>query len=226
MSEYRVIEKFISINGEGLFAGQPAAFIRFAGCNLRCDYCDTKYAQAGDSYNEVLDKEQISSYIAESGVHCVTLTGGEPLLRGGMAELCECICDNNAVRIEIETNGSTDISAIAALRTERKQNISFTMDYKLPSSGMESFMRKENFQLLSEGDTVKFVVSSQEDLERAKKVIFQYDLYKRCHTVFSPVFGRIEPNEIVEFVINNRLMSSRVQLQIHKIIWDPEKRGV
>lgn len=109
MSTYQVVEKFVSINGEGRRAGELAAFIRFKGCNLQCSYCDTSWANEPGGESERLTKEEILSWIRETGVKNVTLTGGEPLLREGMEELIEAILEDPSQRVEIETNGSVDL---------------------------------------------------------------------------------------------------------------------
>lgn len=223
MAEFYVAEKFLSINGEGLRAGQPAVFIRFRGCDLKCSYCDTAWAQGEDCPAEIMTETEIVDYILSAGVKCCTLTGGEPVLREDFDKLCRLLSEQKALRTEIETNGSVDLSAIAA---ERGENIVFTMDYKLPSSGMEQHMCTENFRLLEERDCVKFVCGSRSDLERAYEIINKYGLSEKCGTIFSPVFGKIEPAEIVDFILEKQLMTSRVQLQLHKFIWDPNKRGV
>ncbi len=223
MSGFYVAEKFLSINGEGLRAGQPAVFIRFRGCNLKCSYCDTAWAQGADCPAETMTENEILEYILSTGVKCCTLTGGEPVLREGFDKLCMLLSEHKDLRTEIETNGSADLSSIAAIRGE---NIVFTMDYKLPSSGMEQHMNTENFKCLAKGDCVKFVCGSSEDLDRAYEVIREHKLSEKCDTIFSPVFGRIEPADIVDFILKKKLMGARVQLQLHKFIWDPDKRGV
>jgi 7-carboxy-7-deazaguanine synthase len=124
--------------------------------------------------------------------------------------------------VEIETNGSVSIDKLvfSAYRPV------FTMDYKLPSSGMEEFMCKENFRLLCKHDTVKFVSGSMEDLERAAEIINEYKLDDRCHVFISPVFGEIEPADIVGFMEERNMNKVRLQLQLHKFIWEPTRRGV
>lgn len=223
MAGFYVAEKFLSINGEGLRAGQPAVFIRFRGCNLKCSYCDTAWAQGEDCPAEIMTENEILEYILSSGVKCCTLTGGEPVLREGFDKLCMLLSEQKDLRTEIETNGSADLSSIAAVRGD---NIVFTMDYKLPSSGMEKYMNTDNFELLARGDCVKFVCGSSEDLDRACDIITEYKLSGKCDTIFSPVFGKIEPADIVDFILEKKLMNARVQLQLHKFIWEPDKRGV
>ncbi len=216
----KVVEKFISINGEGTRAGEAAVFVRFKGCNLNCSYCDTKWANESNCEYTEMSPQEIAEYVAETGITNVTLTGGEPLLQKDIRELITILI-NNKNRVEIETNGAVDLATFTG-----EPRPAFTMDYKLPGSGCEKGMVFTNFSCLNEKDTVKFVAGSREDLVRAKEVIDRYDLTNRCHVYISPVFGRIEPVEIVEFITENRMNDVRLQIQMHKVIWDPEKRGV
>lgn len=218
---YYVAEKFASINGEGRKAGQTAVFIRFRGCNLSCSYCDTKWANTDSCAAEPMTANEILDYIKSTGFVNVTLTGGEPLLREGMYELIELLGENG-LSAEIETNGSCDISQYDNM----KHRPSFTLDYKTPSSGMEQHMNMDNYDHITENDTVKFVCGSREDLERSLEIIKKYKLQGRCAVYLSPVFGRIRPVEIVDFMTENKLNGVNFQLQLHKFIWDPDKRGV
>ncbi len=223
--KYKIAEKFISINGEGTKAGQLAVFIRLCGCNLRCSYCDTKWANEADVKYTEMTVEEIVCYIKECGVKNVTLTGGEPLLKRSDEDswtLLKAISDIPNVNIEIETNGSIDLKEYMNINN----NISFTMDYKLPGSGMESRMCLANFDYLRACDTVKFVSGGEEDLLKAKQIVDEYKLTEKCHVYISPVFGRIEPVQIVDFMIENRMNDVNLQLQMHKVIWDPDKKGV
>ena len=219
----RVAEKFISINGEGTRAGELAVFIRFQGCNLRCSYCDTMWANEPDCPFEEMSPEEISDYVAETGITNCTLTGGEPLLQRDMKQLVRLLIDKCGCRVEIETNGSANLTP---LTMDPQHRPVFTMDYKLPSSGCESAMRRDNFELLGREDTVKFVCGSLEDLERAHEIMQEYSLPDQCHVYFSPVFGSIEPAAIVDFMQKRRMNKVRLQIQMHKVIWDPDRRGV
>ena len=219
----RVAEKFISINGEGTRAGELAVFIRFQGCNLRCSYCDTMWANAADCPFEEMSPEEICDYVAETGITNCTLTGGEPLLQRDMKQLVRLLIDKCGCRVEIETNGSANLTP---LTMDPQHRPVFTMDYKLPSSGCESAMRRDNFELLGREDTVKFVCGSLEDLERAHEIMQEYSLPDQCHVYFSPVFGSIEPAAIVDFMQKRRMNKVRLQIQMHKVIWDPDRRGV
>lgn len=219
---FNVAEKFISINGEGTRAGQTAVFIRFTGCNLNCSYCDTKWANEINAPHTQMTAEEIISYIRGTGIRNVTLTGGEPLIQNNIKVLLELISNEKNISCEIETNGSVDLKNFADI----KNRPSFTMDYKLPSSGMESFMNTDNFKLLNRNDTVKFVSGDINDLKRAKEIMDKYQLYNKTNLYISPVFGSIQPVEIVNFMIENKINNVNLQLQLHKIIWDAEMRGV
>ena len=220
MSCFKVAEKFVSINGEGPRAGELAVFLRFCGCNLNCDYCDTRWANTADVKYELASAEDLVTYVKSTGVKNVTLTGGEPLLQADIARLIVLLGASGA-EVEIETNGSVSLEEINSL-TPRP---SVTADYKLPSSGMEKYMLTENFSCLTLRDAVKFVVGDVCDLARAEEIINEYGLIDRCRVYFSPVFGKIMPEEIVEFMKERKLNGARLQLQLHKSIWKPETRG-
>lgn len=218
---YPVVERFVSINGEGRKAGELAVFIRFRKCNLNCSYCDTKWANTEDCPAEMLSAEQIAGYVYGTGVKNVTLTGGEPLLQENLGELIDILIEQgNAV--EIETNGSISIAELS----RRENRPSFTLDYKLPDSNMEREMDLGNYNYIRPEDTVKFVAGSISDLETAVKIIEKYELLKRCSVYISPVFNRINPADIVDFMKKNNLNGVKLQLQLHKFIWNPEERGV
>lgn len=221
MFRYHIAEKFVSINGEGRKAGQPAVFIRFKGCNLNCSYCDTLWANIYDCPAENITANDILNYIKQTGIKNVTLTGGEPLIQSGIYELIELLCQSD-LDVEIETNGSEDISPFRQMKIMP----SFTLDYKLPSSGMEQFMNLKNYNFLTENDTIKFVCGSHEDLQKALEIIEKKHLVKKCEVYLSAVFGKIDPREIVDFMLENKMNGINFQLQLHKFIWDPEQRGV
>ncbi len=222
MEKFNVAEKFVSINGEGTKAGQTAVFIRFTGCNLCCKYCDTKWANEENVPYTEMSAEEIYNYIKETGIKNVTLTGGEPLIQKNIKSLLILIAKDKELNCEIETNGSIGLKQFCDI----KNRPSFTMDYKLSASGMEKYMLHENFDVLEKKDTVKFVVGSTKDLERAKEIIEKYHLCGKTSIYISPVFESINPVDIVGFMINNRMNYVNLQLQLHKIIWNPDMRGV
>lgn len=218
---YPVAERFVSINGEGRKAGELAVFIRFRKCNLNCSYCDTKWANTEDCPAEMLSAEQIAGYVYGTGVKNVTLTGGEPLLQENLGELIDILMEQGN-NVEIETNGSISIAELS----RRENRPSFTLDYKLPNSNMERAMDLGNYNYIRQNDTVKFVAGSISDLETAVKIIEKYELLKKCSVYISPVFNRINPADIVDFMKKNNLNGVKLQLQLHKFIWNPEERGV
>ena len=219
---FKVVEIFESINGEGMRAGELAVFVRMKGCNLSCNYCDTMWANKPDCEFEEMTAEQIVDRVKKSGIKNVTLTGGEPLLQKDADKLLEAFSSEKDIRVEIETNGSVPIRYYK----ERDNRLTMTMDYKLPSSNMEENMCLENMEYLKPWDVVKFVIGSREDLNRAKEIIERFRLCEKAIVYFSPVFGKIEPEEIVEFMKENKLNKVRFQIQIHKVVWDPDKTGV
>ena len=221
MTRYPVAELFASINGESVRAGEPAVFVRFRGCNLACSYCDTKWANSPDCPVRMMTAEEIAETADRAGIADVTLTGGEPLLQKELDVLISRLTASGH-RVELETNGSVSVEALSRLEPRPV----FTLDYKLPGSGMESAMLTENYRFLAKEDSVKFVSGSREDLERAAEIIERYRLTEKCSVFISPVFGKIDPADIVAFLLERRMNGVRLQLQLHKFIWDPEKRGV
>lgn len=222
---FNVIEKFISVDGEGPTAGELATFIRFQGCNLRCSYCDTKYSWDEESLKniEVLSAKEIYEYIKDTKVKNVTLTGGEPLIQKNISSLLELLNNDKDLVVHIETNGSVNIKEFK----EKYKNIIFILDYKSPSSNMMKQMDIENFNLIDKKDVYKFVIGSKEDINKALEIINLYDLQNRCLVYFSPVFdSSLTMEEIVDFMKENNLNNVRLQVQLHKIIWDKEVRGV
>lgn len=219
---FKVVEKFVSVNGEGPSSGQLAVFIRFAGCNLNCSYCDTMWANEKNVPYDLMSHEDIYEYIKSTEVKNITLTGGEPLLQEDVKELLELLSKNKELNVEIETNGSVLLHKFSNIENRP----SFIMDYKLPSSNMENKMLLDNFKYLTKKDTVKFVSGSIEDLEKAKYLIDEYKLAEKTKVYISPVFGKIDMNNIVEFMKDNKMNGVNLQIQLHKVIWDPNKRGV
>ncbi len=219
---FSLIEKFLSIDGEGPTAGRLAAFIRFQGCNLRCSWCDTTYSFAKENVTEQCTAREIYGYIKSTGALCVTLTGGEPLIQPGIAEVLSLLNDDPLLETHIETNGSVDIAPFQ----RQFPRLSFIVDYKLNGSGMTARMHPNNLRTVTRQDAYKFVVSSREDLEQAEAVLRESGLCEKTQVFFSPVMGQMEPADIVAFMKEKHLNRVRLQLQLHKMIWAPEKRGV
>ena len=221
---FNIIEKFLSIDGEGPTAGELATFIRFQGCNLRCSWCDTKYSWSKEDITETLNSDEIYSYIKSNKVNNVTLTGGEPLMQDGIEELLQLLSNDKELNIHIETNGAVNIGKFKdAVKAE---NISYIVDFKLPASNMTEKMDMRNLELVSKNDVYKFVVGSEEDLIKAYEIITQYDLTSKCLVYLSPVFGSIDMERMVEFMKENNMNKVRLQVQLHKVIWDKDKKGV
>ncbi|SDB49765.1 7-carboxy-7-deazaguanine synthase [Pseudobutyrivibrio sp. YE44] len=222
MAVFNVVEKFVSINGEGQHAGELAVFIRLRGCNLSCSYCDTRWACTADAKAEEMTELQLLDYVKSTGVKRVTLTGGEPLLAKDVMVLLEAFAKEPDIKVEIETNGSISLEPFVAIENPP----AFTLDYKLAGSGMEAKMDLSNFQYLQEKDTVKFVCSDVSELDKVCNIVNTYSLSDKCTVLISPVFGRIEPADMVDYLIEHKRNDIRLQLQLHKFIWDPNKRGV
>ena len=219
---FPIIEQFLSVDGEGPTAGRLAAFVRFQGCNLRCSWCDTTYSFEQENVTAYRTAEEIYKIIKESGASCVTLTGGEPLLQPEIGSLLKILNEDDSLLTHIETNGSVDITPFV----EEFPNLCFIVDYKLEGSNMTAQMNENNLTAVRPVDTYKFVVSSLRDLQQATDVIRKNRLCERTQVFFSAVLGKIEPAEIVEFMKTERLDKVRLQLQLHKIIWDPAQKGV
>lgn len=211
----KIVEIFKSIDGEGKYAGLPATFIRVFGCNCRCSYCDTPYSWEGVEYTE-MTVDEIIKKVKELEVKHITLTGGEPLIHKDIDKLINELIKNNFI-INVETNGTIQ-------PTTRHSNIFYTMDYKTNVSGMSDKMNMSALNNLTENDVLKFVVGSREDLEQSKQII--ETITSNPQVYFSPVFGKIEPKDIVDYVLDNKLYKCRVQIQLHKVIWDSNERGV
>ncbi|MBR4515438.1 MAG: putative 7-carboxy-7-deazaguanine synthase QueE [Lachnospiraceae bacterium] len=222
MKKYNIVEKFISINGEGLMAGAPACFVRLAGCNLNCNYCDTAWANKPDVKYKSETVDEICSFVKASGVETVTLTGGEPLLAHGIEELIGALASIDDMRVEIETNGAVDISPFIGIG----DNVCFTLDYKLPGSGMEEHMLTSNYAYLTKKDAVKFVCSDMADLERTRLIAEEFGLYDKTNVLISTVFNGLDKREVVDYLIRHKMSKARLQLQLHKYIWNPDERGV
>lgn len=209
-----VNEIFKSIQGESWFAGLPCVFVRLTGCNLRCSYCDTKYAYEG---GEEFAVEQLVQRVAGHNCPMVEITGGEPLLQDETPELAEALLQNDRT-VLVDTNGSFDIDILP-------KGIVRIVDVKCPDSGQSEKMLWENMDRLVKTDEVKFVLQSKRDYEWAKSVMEDYELLRRCMVLFSPAFGILQPSTLAEWVLADNL-TVRLNLQLHKYIWSPDKRGV
>src|SRR6478672_6930411 len=205
-----VNEIYHSIQGESTWAGRPCIFVRLSFCDLRCNYCDTTYAFY-EGRKMMLD--EIVHSVDSFGCKLVEITGGEPLLQKNVLPLMSMLCDAGYT-VLLETSGAHDISKVDP-RVHR------IMDLKTPGSGEVGKNLWSNIDHLTAGDEVKFVMGSREDYEWSRDKVQHYDLPSRCRAVlFSPIFGRIDPREIVEWILADKL-DVRFQLQMHKFIWSP-----
>lgn len=220
MGDLVVSEIFRSIDGEGKRAGLPCTFVRLVGCNLRCSYCDTAYAFTSDGTSEELGLDDIVRRVDDLGTKAVTLTGGEPLLHKALALELMGRLDAGGHEVNVETNGAI---ALGDVDRSRFPHAFLTMDWKSPSSGMGGFMDEGNLSLLRKRDVLKFVVGSDDDLADMSHVL---DTHEVAAQVFvSPVWGEMDLRRMTEYVLDNRI-DARVQMQLHKLIWDPKARGV
>ncbi len=210
----KINEIFYSIQGESSAAGLPTTFVRLTGCNLRCTYCDTEYAfYKGEDFTI----EKAIRKVEEHGCNLVEVTGGEPLMQKDVFPFMTQLCDKG-FDVMLETSGSLPIEKV-------DKRIKIIMDLKTPSSGMMNKNLYENIEYLKPNDEVKFVIGTQEDYNWSKEQIEKFGLTEKANVLFSPVFNSIEPKQIVEWILNDKL-NVRFQLQIHKYIWEPETRGV
>jgi 7-carboxy-7-deazaguanine synthase len=211
-------EIFYSIQGESTFAGQPCVFVRLTGCDLRCTYCDTEYAFY-EGKRRTFD--EIIAEVTRHPCRLVEITGGEPLLQKRVHRLMARLCDLNYT-VLIETSGAHDIGAIDP-RVHR------IMDLKTPSSGEGARNRSANLELLGPRDEVKFVIGSEEDYDWARDQVRAGlpGWADRVNAIlFSPVFGKMTPLDLATRVLADGLPRVRMQLQMHKLIWEPNQRGV
>ena len=208
-------EIYHSIQGESTWAGESCVFVRLTFCDLRCTYCDTEYAFYEGKKQSLGD---ILATVATFGCQLVEITGGEPLLQKNVLPLLVSLADAGYT-VLLETSGAHDISQVDS-RVHR------IMDLKTPGSGECAKNLFSNIDHLAEHDEVKFVIGSREDYEWSREQVITNRLAERSRAVlFSPIFGRIDPREIVEWILADRL-PVRFQLQMHKFIWTPAKRGV
>ena len=210
----KINEIFYSIQGESSYTGFPCIFIRLTFCNLRCTYCDTEYA-----FYEGKDIEipEIMAKIKQWNCNLVEVTGGEPLFQD------ECIyllneLRNQSYEVLLETGGSLSISDVPI-------EIVRIVDFKCPSSGMEKHNLWSIVKDLQPHDEVKFVIGDREDFDWAKEMLNKYSLNEKCSILFSPTFGKIDPSLIVEWILDGDI-PVRMQLQMHKHIWESEEKGV
>jgi len=215
---FYVSEIFYSIQGEGTRAGRPCVFVRLQGCALRCSWCDTPYALHRRRGGEWMTGEEIVHRVRWYGCGFVEFTGGEPLEQWGSFGLMQILCDEGYT-VAVETGGHIAIELLDA-------RVIRIVDVKCPSSRMSSLNYWRNLEVLRGHDEVKFVLADRRDYEWACGVMERYRLAERVAAVlFSPAFGLLSPRQLAEWILQDRL-PVRLQLQLHKYIWDPNQRGV
>jgi len=210
----KINEIYHSIQGESSKAGLQCVFVRLTYCNLRCTYCDTEYAFYSGEEKSVAE---IINEVKKYKCNLVEITGGEPLVQEESLGLMKTLCDEG-YEVMIETGGSLSIDKI-------DKRVMIVMDLKCPSSKMEKKNLYENLKYLKQDDELKFVIGNREDYDWSKETITKYSISGKCKILFSIVFGKLESVELVSWIIEDKL-DVRYQLQMHKYIWHPEKKGV
>ena len=211
----KVNEIFYSIQGESSRAGCPSVFIRLSGCNLRCSYCDTRYAYEDGKEMEI---DQILEAVKEFDCHLVEITGGEPLLQEETPSLISKLLDDGYT-VMLETNGSIDIGGIDGRCIK-------VIDVKCPSSGEHEKNLFSNFEKMNKNDELKFVIETKEDYNYAKDQLLIYDIIIPPGNIhFSPVFEKLSPQTLSAWILEDNL-NVRMTPQLHKFIWPDKDRGV
>lgn len=203
----RITEIFASLQGESSRVGLPTVFVRLTGCPLRCVWCDTEYAFQG---GETRSLESILNEVSSHGLHHVCVTGGEPLAQKSCPALLTALCDAG-FSVSLETSGALDISPV-------DPRVARIMDLKAPGSGEAARNRWENLPLLGPDDEIKIVLADENDYEWAREVIANHNLSKCCSVLLSPVQGQLNPSDLADWIVRDRL-PVRFQLQLHKILW-------
>jgi 7-carboxy-7-deazaguanine synthase len=203
----KLTEIFLSLQGEAASVGWPTVFVRLTGCPLRCHYCDTQYAFYGGEWQSI---DAVLERVAAFQTRHVCVTGGEPLAQKGCLELIRRLCEAGH-EVSLETSGALDISQVDA-RVVR------VVDVKTPGSGEAHRNRYENLELLRPEEQIKFVICGREDFEWARDLVRERRLHERCTVLFSPSYGQVEPRELAQWILDERL-PVRFQLQLHKVLW-------
>lgn len=218
-----VSEIFESIDGEGYHAGYPTVFFRTVGCNLRCCWCDSKYTFEADDNCKWLTVASAVEQVKSYGINHITITGGEPLMEENkewMTAFIKALSSDDKYIIDIETNGSIDYLYWKEMFAS--DPVIFIMDWKAPSSKMNKLMLEKNLAILDAYDIVKIVVQD-EDFDEVERVI---KMGTEAQIYISPVFGKVTMEKIPAFILKHKDDNIRCQIQLHKIFWNPDKRGV
>jgi 7-carboxy-7-deazaguanine synthase len=210
VSRLKVTETFVSIQGEADAVGWPTLFIRLTGCPLRCRYCDTQYSFYGGEWRAL---DELLVIARDSGVRHVCVTGGEPLAQRACLELLTALCDAGH-SVSLETSGALDVAGV-------DPRVSRVVDLKTPESGEVQRNRLENLDVLTARDQLKFVLCSRADYEWACALLRTRDVPLPAQVLFSPAWGQVEPRELADWIIADRL-PVRLQVQLHKYLWGNE----
>lgn len=214
---YNIIEIFDTLEGEGLRSGMPTTFVRLYGCNLRCSYCDTQYSFDDSITPMLMSLEQIIDKL-NTTYKRVTLTGGEPLCAENIELLIQAMC-KAGFAVNIETNGAVDLQRFTNLRTDNDLNFMLSVDYKLPSSGMQNTMIEHNFDLVDKRDIVKFIVGSNADIVQMLQIINTHQLDHTTHIVIGVVHGKFNLQDLSKHILQHPLLhNAKLQIQLHKIV--------
>ncbi len=216
MAYLRIAEIYRSIQGESTFAGWPCVFVRTAGCDIRCVYCDEPHALSSVG-SERVTIDSVLGRVKEFGVGMVEVTGGEPLVQKAVPDLIRLLCDQG-YRVLLETGGHHDISGI-------DPRCHVILDVKTPGSGMGEHNDLANLDRLREGDEVKIVLTDRADYEWVRDLVRRTGIDDRAPVHFSPCFGAVSPHDLASWILEDGCRV-RLNLQLHKIIWDPDTRGV
>ncbi|MCF8177182.1 MAG: 7-carboxy-7-deazaguanine synthase QueE [Sulfuritalea sp.] len=208
LAALRVTEIFHSIQGESCRVGLPTVFVRLTGCPLRCVWCDTEYAFSGGNTMSVAE---IVQRVADFRCSTVCVTGGEPLAQKNCLPLLAALCDAGH-SVSLETSGALDIGDVDS-------RVARVVDLKAPGSGEQTRNRWENIELLTPADELKLVLASRDDYDWAVSACHQRRLFERCPVLFSPVQGQLDPAQLAQWILDDRL-PVRFQLQLHKVLWD------
>ncbi|MBI4829484.1 MAG: radical SAM protein [Nitrospinae bacterium] len=211
----RVSELFVSLQGEGTRAGIPCAFIRLAGCNLACAYCDSAYA--AKSEGEPREARDVARWARDAATPTVMLTGGEPLHQPGAAELLRLLCGGGG-DVAVETNGSIPLAPV-----DRRAR--YIVDVKTPGSGAGGSFHESNWESLRPQDEIKFVITSRADFDWTVEIVRSRELDRRLPVLISPAWGLVTLTDAAAWILESRLWL-RLSPQLHKLIWGPDRRGV
>jgi 7-carboxy-7-deazaguanine synthase len=212
----RVAELFPSIQGESSFAGLPCSFVRLSGCDLRCSWCDTTWAR-DPAAGETMHIDRILARLEVFGLPLVELTGGEPLQQAGAVPLLQALLDEG-YQVLLETSGAEDIRPVPA-------GVHIVLDLKAPASGQLHRMRWDVLDALPASAEIKLVLADRGDYDWAREIMENHHLADRWPVQLSPVGDRLPPRELAAWMVADRV-PARLQLQLHKYIWDPDTRGV